>query len=44
MKILLLATKDIASNVALSYLFQTIGSQHHFTLLLSARVGQKTQT
>ncbi len=43
MKILLLANKDIASNVALNYLFQTIGKQHQFRLLLSATVGHSIQ-
>jgi methionyl-tRNA formyltransferase len=43
MKILLLANKDIASNLALNYLFQTIGKQHQFRLLLSATVGQNIQ-
>ena len=43
MKILLLANKDIASNLALNYLFQTVGKQHQFKLLLSATVGQSIQ-
>jgi methionyl-tRNA formyltransferase len=46
MKILLLANKDIASNLALNYLFQALGlfqtspPQHQFQLFVSSRVGK----
>ena len=43
MKILLLANKDIASNIALNALFQTTKVQHQFKVLLSATVGNNTQ-
>jgi methionyl-tRNA formyltransferase len=42
MKVLLLANKDITSNLALNYLFQAIGKQHQFQLLLSSSVGKNT--
>lgn len=44
MKILLLANKDIASNIALNTLFQTMSVQHQFHVLLSATVGKHTQS
>jgi methionyl-tRNA formyltransferase len=44
MKILILANKDIASNLALNYLFQSIGSQHQFQLLMSSSVGKNSQS
>ncbi|MFT5924965.1 MAG: methionyl-tRNA formyltransferase [Paraglaciecola sp.] len=44
MKILLLANKDIASNIALNNLFQTMTMQHEFKVLLSATVGNNTQS
>ena len=40
MKILLLANKDIASNLALNTLFQTMQGQHQFHVLLSSSVGK----
>jgi methionyl-tRNA formyltransferase len=43
MKILLLANKDIASNLALNTLFQTITGSHEFQILLSSGVGNNTQ-
>jgi methionyl-tRNA formyltransferase len=43
MKILLLANKDIASNLALNYLFQKIAAQHQFQVLLSSSVGKNTE-
>ena len=43
MKILLLTNKDIASNLALNTLFQTITGQHQFQILLSSSVGKNTQ-
>jgi methionyl-tRNA formyltransferase len=43
MKILLLANKDIASNLALNTLFQKMEGQHQFHILLSSSVGKETQ-
>jgi methionyl-tRNA formyltransferase len=43
MRMLLLANRDIASNLALNYLFQNIGTQHQFKILLSSTVGGNTQ-
>ena len=40
MKILVLANRDIASNLALNYLFQGIAESHQFEVLLSASVGK----
>ena len=42
MKILLLANKDIASNLAINYLFQTLTGRHQFQVLLSSSVGKNT--
>lgn len=41
MRILLLANKDIASNLALNTLFQNISGAHQFQILLSTAVGKK---
>ena len=43
MKILLLANKDIASNLALNHLFKSIGNQHQFQIFLTSHVGKHTQ-
>ncbi|MEP1445120.1 MAG: formyl transferase [Paraglaciecola sp.] len=43
MKILLLANKDIASNLALNTLFRTINGQHKFQILLSSSVGKSNK-
>lgn len=43
MKILLLANKDIASNLALNTLFRTIKGQHKFQILLSSSVGKSNK-
>jgi methionyl-tRNA formyltransferase len=43
MKILLLANKDIASNLALNTLFQSMQGQHQFQVLLSSTVGNNKQ-
>ncbi|MFT5838857.1 MAG: methionyl-tRNA formyltransferase [Flavobacteriales bacterium] len=43
MKILLLANKDIASNLALNHLFKSIGHQHQFQIFLTSHVGKHTQ-
>jgi methionyl-tRNA formyltransferase len=43
MKILLLANKDIASNLALNTLFQTITGAHQFQILLSSSVGKNSK-
>lgn len=42
MRILLLANKDIASNLALNTLFQTITGAHKFQILLSSTVGKNS--
>jgi methionyl-tRNA formyltransferase len=42
MRILILANKDIASNLALNTLFQTMPGQHQFKVLLSSSVGKNT--
>jgi methionyl-tRNA formyltransferase len=42
MRILILANKDIASNLALNTLFQTMRGQHQFHVLLSSSVGKNT--
>ncbi|MFT4938589.1 MAG: methionyl-tRNA formyltransferase [Paraglaciecola sp.] len=39
MNITVLANKDLASNLALNYLFKALGSQHNIHVLLSAKVG-----
>ncbi|WP_339723231.1 formyl transferase [uncultured Paraglaciecola sp.] len=44
MKILLLANKDIASNLALNTLFQTISGTHEFQILLSSSVGKNNKS
>lgn len=44
MRILLLANKDIASNLALNFLFQTMKGQHQFQVLLSSFVGENTKS
>lgn len=44
MKILLLANKDIASNLALNTLFETMPETHQFQVLLSSAVGKNTQS
>jgi methionyl-tRNA formyltransferase len=44
MRILLLVNKDIASSLALNYLFQSIGTQHQFQLLMSSTVGKNAQS
>ncbi|MBL4630595.1 MAG: formyl transferase [Paraglaciecola sp.] len=41
MKTLILANKDIASNLALNYLFQATSKQHQFKVLQSSSVGRK---
>jgi len=43
MRILLLANRDIASNLALNYLFQTISGEHQYQILLSSVVGKNSQ-
>jgi methionyl-tRNA formyltransferase len=43
MRILLLANKDIASNLALNTLFQSMPETHQFRVLLSSAVGKNTQ-
>ncbi|MFT5676971.1 MAG: methionyl-tRNA formyltransferase [Paraglaciecola sp.] len=44
MNITVLANKDLASNLALNYLFKALGQRHNISVLLSARVGNsKTQ-
>lgn len=43
MRILLLANKDIASNVALNTLFQTMTGAHKFKILLSSTVGKNSK-
>jgi methionyl-tRNA formyltransferase len=42
MRILILANKDIASNLALNTLFKTMPGQHQFHVLLSSSVGKST--
>lgn len=44
MNILLLANKDIASNLALNILFQTITGAHQFKILLSSSVGNNSKS
>ena len=39
MNITVLANKDLASNLALNYLYKALGSQHKIHVLLSAKVG-----
>ena len=39
MNITVLANKDLASNLALNYLYKAIGQQHNIRVLLSAKVG-----
>ena len=44
MKILLLANKDLASNLALNTLFQTLTGAHRFQILLSSTVGKNSKS
>jgi methionyl-tRNA formyltransferase len=44
MKILLLANKDIASNLALNILFRTMPGAHKFKILLSSSVGKNSKS
>lgn len=44
MKILLLANKDIASNIALNRLFKSISAAHQYQILLSSSVGKTNKS
>ena len=44
MNITVLANKDLASNIALNYLYKALSSQHKIHVLLSAKVGGNKST